>query len=107
MADQSPLAQPPRSSSRPNRAHRQTRRSPEQDYSRRRNHRGIRAIASAALDPPPQRSASSNSPAESQENHNSSTAFSHNQGQSRTLAVLRALSVHLPTPDIRQDQRSP
>src|SRR5215212_2748424 len=85
MADQSPLAQPPRSSSRPNRAHRQTRRSPEQDYSRRRNHRGIRAIASAALDPPPQRSASSNSPAESQENHNSSTAFSHNQGHMVSL----------------------
>ena len=43
--------------------------------------RGQGTAATVAHDPPAQRSASSASPAESRENHNSTTVFSHSQGQ--------------------------
>jgi hypothetical protein len=55
LADQSPPVQLTQSSSAPNPAHRQTHRSPEQGCSRQSNHRGIRATASIAQDPSPQR----------------------------------------------------
>src|SRR3990172_11640533 len=56
-------------------APRQTRRSREQDCSHRSNHRGIRATVSTARDPPLERSASSNPPANRQKNHSMEGVF--------------------------------
>jgi hypothetical protein len=89
MADQSPPAQPTRSSSRPNRARRQAHRSREQGCSRQWNHRGIRAIMSFALDPPLQRSASSIPP----QNHGSQQQHSVFT-QPGSIASLRASVGH-------------
>jgi hypothetical protein len=53
-----------------------------------------------AHDPPAQRSASSASPAESQENHNSSSAFSHSQGHFQTSARMTRRSALPQTADM-------
>ncbi len=46
-----------------------------------------------------------NSPTESRENHNSSTAFSHSQGQTRTLRLSGRMSVLPPRTDIERPLR--
>ncbi len=74
-AGPSPRAPPRRTPHRPNRAHRRTRRSREQDCFRRPSLRGSPATATPARGPPLQRSPSSMPPPNQQRNHSSGGVF--------------------------------
>src|SRR5215467_7721506 len=68
-----PPVRPPQSPARQHLVHQRKRRSREQDCSRQPSHRGFPATASTAPDPPLQRSASSISPQNHQENPSSAS----------------------------------